>query len=96
MKKCADMSPTEIRIALLRRKVTQALIAIEQNVSKAAVYRTIEGKTKSHRLRLAVAEKAGLDVKEIWPNSYLDQNGPPRKGRPKSGIKKRFDRRVTD
>jgi lambda repressor-like predicted transcriptional regulator len=95
MKKYADMTPTEIRIALLRRKVTQALIAMEQNVSKAAVYRTIQGTSKSHRLRLAIAEKAGIDVRKIWPSSYLSENGPPKKGRPKSRIKKPTDRQTS-
>ncbi|MFB3924888.1 MAG: helix-turn-helix domain-containing protein [Syntrophales bacterium] len=86
--KITDMSPTDIRIALLRRGVTQTDIALEQNVSKAAVYRTIEGKSKSHRLRTAIAEKTGLSIQKIWPSIYLNVKNPPGKGRPKSRIKK--------
>ncbi len=79
-----DMAPQEIRIALLRRKETQAGIARLCNVSKTAVYRTIHGKTTSHRIRSAISERTGMDMKAIWPSTYLYGGGPRKKGRPAS------------
>ncbi len=79
-----DMSPQDIRIALLKRKETQAGIARLCNVSKTAVYRTIQGKTTSHRIRSAISERTGMDVKAIWPSVYLYGGGPRKKGRPAS------------
>jgi len=82
-RKLKDMSPSEIRIALLRQgKWMQAAIARDLSVSKAAVYRTIEGKLVSHRIRTAIADRTRIDLVRIWPSTYLYGPGPRKSGRP--------------
>ena len=81
MTKQTDMSPTEIRIAMLKTGVTQAGIARELDVDKSAVHLIIEGRAVSDRIRRKIAERVGLDVAVIWPSTY--RYGSPRKaGRP--------------
>ncbi len=82
--KLLDMPPHEIRIALLRHHETLADIARICRVSKAAVSRTIYGKSSSHRIRIVIAAKVGLSIEKIWPSIYLYGKGPRKKGRPKN------------
>jgi lambda repressor-like predicted transcriptional regulator len=37
----------------------------------------------SHRLRMAVAEAAGIDIQRIWPSTYIYGGGPRKRGRPR-------------
>ncbi|MBI5582523.1 MAG: helix-turn-helix domain-containing protein [Deltaproteobacteria bacterium] len=87
MQKICDMPPQEIRIALLRRKVSQAALAREIGVNQTSIYRVIEGHVVSHKIREAIAKAAGLDLKQIWPSTYLYGGGPRKRGRP-------FDRKT--
>ena len=81
--KIVDMPPMDIRIALIRGgRHLQKKIASELQVSKTAVYRTIEGKLVSDRIRRAIADEIGLDVARIWPSTYLYGGGPAKRGRP--------------
>ena len=82
----SDMSPQEIKIALLRKGITQSAIARSEGVSSQMVHRVIEGKNVSHRIRKAVARAIGRDPKEIWPSIYLYGSGPRRPGRPRSHV----------
>jgi len=79
--KLADMSPTDIRIAMMRAKVTQAKIARNLGVTQEAVWQIIEGKFVSHRIRTEIANQIGLDIKRIWPSTYMF-GGPRKAGRP--------------
>lgn len=87
MRKINDMPPQEIRIELLRRKVSQAALAREIGVKQTSVYRVIEGHIVSHRIREAIAKAAEKDLKEIWPSTYLYGGGARKPGRP-------FDRKT--
>ncbi len=78
-----NMSPEEIRIAMIRAKVTQVEIARELNITKTTVFLVIENMAVSDRIRRKIAEKCGLDVARIWPDPYLT-SGPRKKGRPKA------------
>lgn len=78
----ADMPPQEIRVALMRRKVSQAALAREIGVKQTSVYRVIEGHAVSHRIRESIAQAAGLDLKQIWPSTYLYGGGARKPGRP--------------
>jgi lambda repressor-like predicted transcriptional regulator len=80
--KISDMSPNEIRIALLRKGVTQSGIARDQGVSAQMVYQVIERKNISHRICEAIGDAIGKDLKEIWPSIYLYGGGPRKPGRP--------------
>lgn len=80
--KVNDMSPVEIKVALLRAGVTQAQIARKTKVHPSHVSRLVEGAKTNDRVRHAIADAAGIDIKMIWPSIYL--YGTPRKpGRPK-------------
>ena len=80
--KISDMPPQEIKIALFRKGISQTSIARDLGVSVPSVHRIIEGKNVSHRIRTAVAEAIGKDLKEIWPSTYLYGGGPRKSGRP--------------
>lgn len=81
--KSSDIDPKEIRIALLRGGISQAAIAKKLDVHPSAVCRIIDGTLVSDRVRRAIAAAIGIDVKRIWPSTYL--YGSPRKpGRPKT------------
>lgn len=80
-KKIKNMEPDEIRILLVHAKITQAAIARELGVHKTSVNKVILGSSVSDRVRQCIAQKAGVDIKRIWPDPYL--YGPARKqGRP--------------
>lgn len=82
------MTPTEIRIEMLRHDVSQAAIARSLHVSKTTVGRVIENLTVSDRVRKAIAEAIGIDVKLIWPSSYL-KGGPNKRGRQRNELRRK-------
>ena len=67
------ISPLEIRFGLLRAGVTQARIARELGVSKAAISRVVCGCTVSGRIRAAIAEAIGDEPGRIWPDGTIAQ-----------------------
>ena len=76
------MEPIEIKIKMLRLGLKQTQIAKKVGVTRRAIGMTIDGHSASHRLRVAIAEAIGIDIKEIWPSVYTT-GGPRGKGRPK-------------
>lgn len=84
-KKPKNITPDEIRILMLKAnpKIRQASIANELGVNRNAVYLVIEGKAVSDRIRRKIAEKVGVEVARIWPETYLS-SGPRKPGRPKA------------
>lgn len=79
-----NMRPVDIRIAMMRAGVGQSEIARELNVNQTAIYLVIEGRAVSHRIREKIAERIGLDIRRIWPSTYL-YGGPRKAGRPPRG-----------
>lgn len=85
------MTPTEIRIEMLKKEVSLVSVARACGVTTTSVYRVIEGTIVSDRVRRALADAIGIDIRRIWPDPYL--YGSPRKaGRPHTGTTS--DRRV--
>lgn len=76
-----DMRPAEIRIAMIQHGVYQASIARALGVTQSAVWQVIEGFCVSHRIRQKIAQAIGIDVKRIWPSTYLCEK--PKRGRPR-------------
>ena len=80
----ADMTPVEIRVAILRASTTQAEIARRVGCSRAMVCQIIDGKLVSDRIRRAIAEAIRIPVENIWRSYYLsrqitsDQSGSQR------------------
>ena len=79
-----DMEPTEIRIALMRAGIPQQAIANKFGVTPSAIARVIDGDSASHRIRQAIANIIGEDIRRIWPSTYILHGGPRKPGRPKT------------
>ena len=77
-----DMDPREIWIAMIRAGVGQKDIGDALGLSRQTVHHVIQGKTVSHRVRKAIADAIGIDLKKLWPSAYLYQDGPRKAGRP--------------
>jgi DNA-binding NarL/FixJ family response regulator len=65
------MTPTEIRIELLRRGITMSDIARQLGCSRQNVQHTIRGRQRSLRVRQAVAAAIGKQTQDVW--SDIDQ-----------------------
>lgn len=69
------MTPTDIKIELLRAGVSQAVIAQQCDVSRTQVNRVIhDHNCVSDKVRRAIADAIKKDVKEIWPEYYLGKS----------------------
>ena len=66
-----NLDPKEIRKALIDVDISQADLARELGVSYAMISRVIDGYAKSDRVRRHIARRIGIDVKRIWPSTYL-------------------------
>lgn len=78
-----DMTPAEITYWMKSAGVSQTQIAKDLSITQPTISRVISGRDVSDRVRRAIAEAIGIDVKRIWPSTYL--YGSPRKpGRPKT------------
>lgn len=76
----SDMTPLEIRVAILRSGTTQAAIARSAGCSRELVCRVIDNKVVSDRIRRAIAAAIGIPVERIWRSYYLSYT-PGRRGR---------------
>jgi lambda repressor-like predicted transcriptional regulator len=61
------MKPAEIRGTLVTREITNTEIARECGVSPTMVGHVIKGKRKPLHIRLAIARRLGMDIRDIWP-----------------------------
>jgi lambda repressor-like predicted transcriptional regulator len=77
------MPPTEIKVAMMRAGVTQEGIARRLGVRRQTVHLVVNHRVVSHRIRKAIADAVGMDLKRIWPSTYL-YGGPRKPGRPMS------------
>ena len=76
-----DWSPGKIKSALIIANTAQAGIARDLRVSPVSVHQVIHKTRTSHRIRQAIAQAIGKDVRVIWPSVYL-YGAPRRRGRP--------------
>ena len=74
---------------MLRAGITQVEIARKAEVSPPHVNQVIDGLKVSDPVRRIIAESIGIDIKRIWPSTYLC-GGPRKPGRPRSGDKDRY------
>ena len=61
---------TKIKIKLLEAGISGAEIARRANVDRTAIYHVIAGRSRSVRLRRAIAKALGMNVSELWPNNH--------------------------
>jgi len=78
----SDMPPLKLKVLLLEAGVTQSEIARKIKVTPQTVNHVVNGRFASHRVRTAIAEAVGKDLKVIWPTIYLYGGGPRKRGRP--------------
>jgi len=64
------MDPIEIKYQLERNGVSQADIARELGVTKAAIHQVIFRITISDRIQRVIAGKLGLEPEEVFPDYY--------------------------
>ena len=96
--KYTDMTPLEIRIAILRAGTTHAAIARAiaedgKSCSSVMIRRVIDGKVVSDRVRQGIASAIGRPKETIWRNYYINYT-PGRRGRRVSGRTRHIVRTV--
>jgi lambda repressor-like predicted transcriptional regulator len=58
-----------IRSEMVRRGITNKLIADEAEVSREYVFMVLNSERKGYRVRLIVAKKCDLPVQTLWPDT---------------------------
>lgn len=58
-----------IRSELVRRGITNESIRKEAGVSREYLFMVLSGQRKGYRIRLIVAEKCGVPVEDLWPDT---------------------------
>lgn len=56
----------QIRIEMIKKGIRGAEIARRIGVDRTAIYKTLDGKIKSKKLRKAIAEALGVPYEELW------------------------------
>lgn len=59
-------TPKRIRILMLLKGISGAEIARRAGVDRTAIYKVIDGISRSPRLRKAIADALGIPVEELW------------------------------
>ena len=70
-----DMKPSEIRVELMRHGVKQKDIADHLDVDPGTISRVVDGKVVSDRIRKEIARRIKMDVRFVWPNTYVLDGG---------------------
>ena len=59
----------KIKIEFIKRNISGAEIGRRMGVSREAIHQVIGGKTRSKRIRKAIAEAIGVKVEDLWPTN---------------------------
>ena len=68
------MTPTQIKIELLKKNVSQRDIAKALGVADATVNKIIYRQGESKRVKEAISKIIGKPVNKIWPSRYVKDN----------------------
>ena len=60
----------QIKMLIIEKEISGAEIARKIGVDRTAVYHVISGKSKSLRVREAIATNLGLSVNDLWHDSF--------------------------
>ncbi|MEW6378631.1 MAG: helix-turn-helix domain-containing protein [bacterium] len=63
------MTPTEIKVILLRRGITQVELAKQLGVHRTTVAQAINNLRRRPRVRAQIANFLGIPVKKLWPDN---------------------------
>lgn len=77
--KPTGMTPKEINDALAQVGLNQAAVARAIKVTPGSVSRAVNNHDVQTRVMEAIAEAIGKDVKQVWPQHFL--NRTPKRGR---------------
>lgn len=69
------MTPIEIKIEMMRQRVSQADIAREGKVSRGHVFRVIEGTSVSDPVQRLIASAINMPVEDVFPHRYKNEPG---------------------
>jgi DNA-binding XRE family transcriptional regulator len=64
----AGMTPRKLRGTLVEHNINQAEIGRTVGVSRVLVTYVVYGKKYNLKVRLEIARRLGIDVRDIWPN----------------------------
>ena len=56
----------KIKVEMLKKRISGADIAKKAGVDRSAIYHVIAGRSKSKKLRQAIAEALEMSYKEVW------------------------------
>ena len=65
------MSPVEIKIAMMRKGVSQRELARKLGVTQPTIHHIIYKRAVSARIMPVIAEAIGQDVKYVFPEHFL-------------------------
>lgn len=68
------MHPADITAALKKAGSSQAQIARDLDVSRAAVWFVIAGRKTSKRIAHKVSSATGFSVQKLWPGKYIERS----------------------
>ena len=56
----------KIKVEMLKKRLSGADIARKAGVDRSAIYHVISGRSKSKKLRQAIADALGMSYNEVW------------------------------
>lgn len=68
---CLRMTPTDLKIILMKEGITQADIARDIGVKPSVVSCVVNGKERSKRVETAIAKLINKNRAEVWPLAIL-------------------------
>jgi|GEM_PF-3525401 len=74
-------APKRIRIEMIKKDITGAEIARNAGVHRTAIYKVIDGSSKSGSLRKAIADALGMGVEELWEKDSSPAISQGKRGR---------------
>lgn len=60
------MSPSERKVLLIDKQISQLEIAKELNISPSAVSYIMSGRARSYRVEKLISDRAGVPYEEMW------------------------------
>ncbi len=78
------MEPIDIRILLMRAKVSQNSIAKKLGITQGFVGQVILGLRTTKYVREAIAEAVGKPIKKLWPADAKAMAGRPQNNKRKA------------
>ena len=79
-----NMTPEQIKAILTGKGFSQSGLARDLGCTPTNVFLTIEDPGRSYPTALHIAKALGMQLHEVWPETYRPNQPPPQLGRPLS------------